>query len=90
MIEKAKALVLEYINKHIDHSNPNAKPSVFVVWQSQVLQNFKCLIATTLPVGMCFQLTYDGDMKQWYFDVYKKIDNQEIQEVHNGVHEQPD
>ena len=85
MIEKAKALVMEYINKHID--NPNAQPSIFVVWQSQVLQNYKCMIAATLPVGLCFQLTYDGDMHQWYFDVYKKIENQEIIEVGNGVRE---
>lgn len=85
MIERAKALVLEYINKHIDHSNPNAKPSIFVVWESHVLQNYKCMIATTLPVGMCFQLTYDGDADCWYLDVYRKIDNQEIVEVPNGV-----
>lgn len=87
MIERAKALVMEYINKHIDSTNQNAQPAIFVVWQSQVLQNYKCLISTTLPVGLCFQLTYDGDLKQWYFDVYKKIDNQEITEVRNGIRE---
>lgn len=87
MIERAKALVMEYINKHVDTTNQNVHPAIFIVWQSQVLQNFKCLIATTLPVGFCFQLTYDGDLKQWYFDVYKKIENHEIIEVGNGVHE---
>lgn len=85
MIEKAKALVLEYIDKHTDRSNSNAKPAIFTVWESQVLQNFKCMIVTTLPVGMCFQLTYDGDMKCWYLDAYRKVDNQEIVEVSNGV-----
>jgi hypothetical protein len=88
MIERAKALVKEYIGKHID--NTNAQPTIFVVWQSQVLQHFKCMIATTLPLGMCFQLTYDGDLKQWYFDVYRKTDHREIVEVSNGLQQQSD
>jgi hypothetical protein len=87
MIEKAKALVMEYIGKHIDNTNTNAQPTIFVVWQSQVLQHFKCMVVTTMPYGMCFQLTYDGDHNCWYFDVYRKIDNREIVEVSNGVHE---
>lgn len=77
MIEKAVALVWEYINGHIDHTNPDAEPSVFVVWQAKTLQNFKCLIAATLP-RMYFELTYDGDKDCWYFDAYQKVENREI------------
>ena len=75
MIERAIALVREYIDAHIDHTNQDAEPAVFVVWQASVLQNFKCLIATTLPAGVYFELTYDGDQKRWYFDVYRKAEN---------------
>lgn len=90
MIEKAKALVRDYIKAHIDPTNPDAESTIFVIWQCQVLQNFKCLIATTLPHGMYFELTYDGDRRRWYFDVYRKAENREICEVADGVHQQPD
>lgn len=78
VIEQAKALVLAYVRDHIDRTNPDAESTIFVVWQCQVLQNFKCLISTTLPHGMYFELTYDGDKKAWYFDVYRKVENREI------------
>lgn len=78
MIDQAKAIVLAYVKDHIDRTNPNAESTIFVVWQCQILQNFKCLISTTLPHGMYFELTYDGDKKVWYFDVYRKVENREI------------
>ena len=77
-IEKAISLVQEYINEHIDPSNPNAEPALFVVWQAHILQNFKCLISVTLPCRMCFELTYDGDEKCWYMDAYRKVENKVI------------
>ena len=87
MIEQAKQIVREYINQHLE--NPDAGYTIFVIWQARVLQHFKCLIATTLPHGMYFELTYDGDRGCWYFDVYRKVENREIWEVADGVHQQP-
>lgn len=86
MIEDAKRIVRDYINQHIE--NPDAEYTIFVVWQATILQNYKCLIATTLPVGTYFELTYDGDRSRWYFDVYRKAENQVI--FHDRVHQQPD
>lgn len=83
MIEEAKALVKDYIDKHIDHDDPDSGYSIFVVWQSCILGNFKCLISTTHPVGMYFELTYDGEHGCWYFDVYQKVVNRVID---SGVH----
>ena len=80
MIEKAIKLVKDYVDAHIDHSNPDAEYTIFVVWQCKILQNFKCLISTTLPNGMYFELTWDGEQERWYFDAYKKIENIEIYE----------
>ena len=77
MIDKAKQIVRDYIAQHIE-PNPDADPAIFVVWQAAVLQNFKCLIATTLPYGMYFELTYDGDRRRWYFDAYRKTENRVI------------
>lgn len=74
MIEKALAIVREYIDNHIDQS----EYSLFVVSQSTVLQHFKCMIAATISFGMCFDLTYDGDNGSWYLNVYRKVDQQVI------------
>lgn len=74
MVDEALALVREYIDSHIDH----ADYTLFVVWQSTVLQHFKCLITSTISFGMCFDLTYDGDSRCWYLNAYRKIDQQEI------------
>ena len=87
-IDEAKNIVREYVEAHIDRSNPQVEYSIFVVWQAKTLQNFKCLISTTMPDGLYFELTYDGDMHRWYLDVYSKVENRVI--AYERVHEQPD
>lgn len=84
MVEKALSIVREYIDNHIDH----ADYSLFVVWQSTVLQHFKCMITATIAFGMCFDLTYDGDSGSWYLNVYRKVDQQEF--AHGGIQQQSD
>lgn len=44
-------------------------------WKCKILQNWKYLLSSTLPDGMYYELTYNGDKKQWYLDAYKKFDN---------------
>ena len=48
---------------------------VFVVWSCKTLQNNKALLSTTLFDGMYYELTYNGDKKELYFDAYKKFEN---------------
>lgn len=33
---------------------------------------------TTLPDGMYYEVTYNGDKKEVYLDAYKKFENQKI------------
>ena len=33
------------------------------------------MISSTLPDGMYYELTFDGDKKKWYLDAYKKFEN---------------
>ena len=77
LIDKAISLVRKYIKEIA----PDVKPTLFVVWQSVILQNFKCLIATTLPVRMHFELTFDGDERCWYLDAYRKVENRVIRDA---------
>lgn len=44
----------------------------------KTLQNWKFLISSTLSDGMYYELTFNGDKKEWYLDAYKKFDNRRI------------
>lgn len=81
MVTKAIAIVREYILAHLDKSEETPGFEVFVVWQVKALQNWKFMISSTLPDGMYYELTYNGDKKEWYLDAYKKFENQMITEV---------
>ena len=81
-IVKARELVLEYANAHIDVTDNMqiGLDNVYVVWFAKTLQNFKALLSTTLPDGMYYEVTYNGDKKEFYIDAYKKFDNKCIKE----------
>jgi len=72
---KAKALVHSYILGKLDKSDEPVDFEVYVVWFAKTLQNWKCLISTTLPDQMYYEVTYNGDAKVTYIDAYKKFEN---------------
>ena len=50
--------------------------NVFVVWSCKTLQNYKCLVSTTVSGdGVYAEYTYNGDKQELYEDVYKKLTN---------------
>ena len=62
----AKEIVLDYANKHIDKTD-NVQitlDDVYIVWFCKTLQNWKALLSTTLPDGMYYEVTYNGDRKE--------------------------
>lgn len=80
MQTKAIEIVRNYITEHLDKSDPEARFSVYIVWQCKTLQNWKFLLSSSLPDGMYYELTYNGDMREWYLDAYKKFENRCIEE----------
>lgn len=70
----------QLITDHLDKSDPKAEFDVFTVWKCKALQNWKFLISSTLPDGMYYELTYNGDKQEWYMDAYKKFENRCIKE----------
>ena len=77
IIFKVKELVAEYANEHLDKSDNKqiAVDDVFIVWSCKTLQNNKALASTTLFDGMYYEITYNGDKNEIYFDAYKKWEN---------------
>ena len=76
----AKQTVLDYVQAHLDVTD-DVKASIddiYVVWFCKTLQNWKALISTTLPDGMYYEVTYNGDKKEIYLDAYKKFENKHI------------
>lgn len=72
-----KEKVAEYINQHMDKTDQKqiTANDVYVVWMCKTLQNHKALLSTTVPDGMYYELTYNGDKAELYFDAYKKFQN---------------
>lgn len=75
-IGKCKQLVANYTNKNIIRDGLTInRYDVYVVWNVKVLQNNKALLATPLPDNMYYEVTYNGDKNEIYFDAYKKLEN---------------
>lgn len=72
-----KKVVSDYSNEH--NSAPDKKPisedDVYIVWSCKTLQNNKALASTPLHDGMYYEVTYNGDKDEIYFDAYKKKEN---------------
>ncbi|MFD1430437.1 DUF6275 family protein [Lacticaseibacillus mingshuiensis] len=76
-----KRTVCDYANEHLDKTdNVSLTPDdIYIVWLSKTLQNSKALAYTTLSDGMYYELTYNGDKHEMYFDAYKKFENRAIE-----------
>ena len=75
---RAVDIVTSYVEEHFDRSGPSPLFEVYIVWQCKALQNWKFLISTSIPDGMYYELTYNGDKNEWYLDAYKKFENRKI------------
>ena len=76
-IQLAKKLIKDYFNSRSDKTDNVliADDDIFVVWSCKTLQNNKALLSTTVPDGMYYEITYNGDKRECYFDAYKKWEN---------------
>ena len=77
-IKICKEVVKNYANEHHffkDNVHQNIYlADVFIVWYCKTLQNWKALVGI-YERHEYFELTYNGDKKELYLDVYKKSEN---------------
>ena len=76
-ISKCKSIIASYSQSSLDPTD-KAKielSDIYVVWLTKVLQNNKALLSTNLPDGMYYEITYNGDKKEFYMDAYKRSEN---------------
>lgn len=73
-ISLCKKEVLSYVNAHRDADAEGliTEDNIYVVWLCKVLQNNKALLSTTIPDGMYYEVTYNGDRRELYVDAYRK------------------
>lgn len=77
MDRQAMSIVRVYAEEHLEVPI-EGRPMVYIVWKAKVLQNWKYLLSTNLLDGMYYELTYNGNKKEWYLDAYKKWENKVI------------
>ncbi len=81
-IDICKTEVCKYHNNKVDtlkgESDFIEAKDVYVVWLCKILQNNKALLSTDRKDGMYYEITYNGDKKELYFDAYKKEENKLI------------
>jgi hypothetical protein len=77
-IYAAERIVYNYVKNHLEKTDTHitfGPDEVYVVWFSKTLQHWKALVSTTLPDGMYYEVTHNGDKGETYLDAYKKFDN---------------
>lgn len=67
-----EAILREYISLF---EKEKSTYKVFLVWACKTLQNRKWILATDRPDNQMYELTYDGDKKEYYLDEYTKSCN---------------
>ena len=72
-VELCKDKVVEYTNmfmnlNSISHPVHISTNDVYVVWLNRTLQNNKALLSTIVSDGMYYEVTYNGDKNELYFD----------------------
>lgn len=68
------AFVDFYNNSIADFDVPKIeRDEAYIVWFCYIVGNAKCLISTTRPDHMYYELTYHLDKEQLHVDAYKKV-----------------
>ena len=65
-------MVVDYYNNDLKLEHKITDLDVYIVWKCKTLQNWKYMLSTNVPDTRYFEITYNGDKKEFYFDAYVK------------------
>lgn len=72
----AKQLVEDYEFKNDELMINNVgEPKAYIVWFAYELGHMKALLSTQLPNHMYYEVTYNSNKNEIYFDAYHKLEN---------------
>lgn len=81
---KARTIVFDYVKAHLEKTDTHVtfgRDEVYIVWFCKTLQHWKALLSTSLPDGMYYEVTYNGDKDEAYLDAYKKFENVKVEAI---------
>lgn len=85
-IELAKQKVAEYANDLLSKEGESETvypTGVYITWFSKTIQNYKALLGVPINGdGHYYEVTYNGDLKEVYLDVYD-LQDQETHELYD-------
>ncbi len=81
-IDAARAVLL---NKSFHSVNEITPDDMYIVWFCKTLQNWKALVSG-VHIPEYIEVTYNGDKKEIYVDVYSKVCNQCLKDIKNDEH----
>lgn len=65
-------MVVNYYNNDLKTERKITDLDVYIVWKCKTLQNWKYMLSTNMPDTRYFEITYNGDKDEFYFDSYVK------------------
>ena len=74
-VEKAKKIIVDYVNNRLCRTPKISTDDVFIVWLTKVLGNNKAFASTVLTDGMCYEITYNGNEDEFYLNAFRKTEN---------------
>ena len=74
-LDKAISLTYGVIKSMFDTPIEMTKSDIFVVWHCKTLQNWKAILSAGFPGAPLVEVTYNGDKKETYVDIYRKLEN---------------
>jgi hypothetical protein len=73
---EAKQRVVAFFNDfRLDGVPEIGIDSVYIVWFSKILKNWKALVSTVIPDEMYYEVTFNGETNETYIDAYSKLIN---------------
>lgn len=77
IMQQARDAVLSYVNDRRDFTTDEciSYNDIYIVWFCKTLKNWKALVSTTIPDGMYYEVTFNGDNGELYLDAYRKWEN---------------